>query len=318
MAKMTLDGLKTFVSTYVDASKQAGTWVASTDNTFDLLDKVAKTITIDASFNDPLTIMNGDDLPLGKTIEEYFVDLSLPVDFDKDGATALAPHLPSVENAVYNYTLGEKTIQTTVRYNDLERASVDAMSQGEMVAKITERLYNSYTLYTFQQKKQLLGNMILKCSTATNKATLMETLAIPTDVATGEDFIKRLKIKTEEASLPNTGNNLGNYLIGVAPSLTLFIKKGVMPSLEVDTMSGAFHREDLAIPATVQMVDDFGNDATNTYAVLVDTRGIKLHRGYHAVRQQVNGQGDFINYFDHSENTGFISKSVFVHCFKSA
>lgn len=53
------------------------------------------------------------------------------------------------------------------------------------------------------------------------------------------------------------------------------------------------------------------------YALLVDNRGIKLHRGYHAIRSSENADGDFINYVDHSEHTGFISKYTFIKAYSS-
>ena len=80
----------------------------------------------------------------------------------------------------------------------------------------------------------------------------------------------------------------------------------------------AFQAEQLAIPARVKVVDDFGDNSTGVFAMLIDPRGVKLHRGYHAIRENLNGEGDFMNYFDHSENTGFISKSTFVKVYKPA
>ena len=318
MAKMTIDALKTFVATYVASAKQAGAWSASTDNLLQLLDKVGQQITLDGTFADKLPELDGNDLPLGKTIEEWFVDLVLPQTYDATGANALAPSYPSVEDAAYSYSLGRRVIPTTVPYDNVERAALSASDAGAMVAKIIERLTNSYSLYTYQQKKQLLANLITKASAATNSAALVQTLAIPTDSDTSEALIKQVKADVEAASFANEGHSLNNNLIGAAPSLVLVIKKGVMPVLEVEALAGAFHAENLAIPATIKVVDDFGNADSKVYAMLIDPRGVKLHRGYHAIRDNVNGAGDFINYFDHSENTGFISKNTFVKVYKTA
>ena len=318
MAKMTIDALKTFVATYVASAKQAGAWSASTDNLLQLLDKVGQQITLDGTFADKLPELDGNDLPLGKTIEEWFVDLVLPQTYDAAGANALAPSYPSVENAAYSYSLGRRVIPTTVPYDNVERAALSASDAGAMVAKIIERLTNSYSLYTYQQKKQLLANLITKASAATNSAALVQTLAIPTDSDTSEALIKQVKADVEAASFANEGHSLNNNLIGAAPSLVLVIKKGVMPVLEVEALAGAFHAENLAIPATIKVVDDFGDANSKVFAMLIDPRGVKLHRGYHAIRDNVNGAGDFINYFDHSENTGFISKNTFVKVYKTA
>ena len=73
---MTIKDLESFVKTYVDKSKQAGAWVSSTDNLLKLQDKIGKQITLDGSFQDKLPELSGDDLPGGKTIEDWFIDLS--------------------------------------------------------------------------------------------------------------------------------------------------------------------------------------------------------------------------------------------------
>jgi len=327
MSKLTLSGLKSFVATYVDASKQAGTWSATTNNTIGLLDKIGKIITLDGDFQDKLPEMNGDDLPLGKTIEEYFIDLTLPQAFDSNGENTMAPHVPSVEAVTYSYTIGRKTIPTTERYDDVERASLTTEGASNIITKIMERLYNSQTLYEYAIKKQILGNGCIKALTATHSANLVTTIAMPTDSTTGEAFLKAVKNNIEDASFANEGNNLGNYLIGASPELRLFFQKKVLPSLEVDTFAGAFNREDLALPTVIKVLDDFGSitytsggatvdDSANIYAILCDIRGFKLHNTYRAVRDQLNAEGDFINFFYHTEFTAYISKSVYIHLYK--
>ena len=319
MAKMTLAGLQEFVATYVAAAKQAAAWTESTDNLLKLIDKIGMQITLDGSFNDKLPELDGNDLPLGKTIEEWFIDLTLPQDFvdpasvSFDATSTLKPYFPSVEDAAYSYTLGRKVIATSEPYNNMERAALTEGDAANMAAKIMERLTNSYTLYTYAQKKQLLGNMATKAVTANRSMVI----AAPADTQTAEAFIKQIKTDVEAASFASENTSLGGALIGAAPELTLYIKKGVMPTVEVDALAGAFHAENLAIPANIKVVDDFGNADSKIYAMLVDPRGIKLHRSYHAVRDQLNGIGDFVNFFDHSENTGFISKNTFVKAYKS-
>lgn len=65
---MTLEQIKNAVVNYVAASKQAGTWSETRDNLAGLIDKIAKTITIDGLFADKLPQLDGEELPLGKTI----------------------------------------------------------------------------------------------------------------------------------------------------------------------------------------------------------------------------------------------------------
>ena len=317
MAKMTISGLQTLVKTYVAAAKQAGTWTNSTNNLYKAIDKIGKMVMIDGQFIDKLPELDGDELPLGKTIEEYFIDLTLPEAYGAiatEGGKDTAPALPTVENCSYSYSLGREKIKTTVPYDNVERAARSVEDASNMITKILERLGNSYEMFKFAAKKQLLGNAADKAVTA----KLVTTIAKPVDTATSEAFIKQIKQDVETASFPNEGG-LNGSLIGAAPELVLYVKKGVMPIVEVDALAGAFNEGRLAIPAKIKVVDDFGT-MTNTgvYAILVDPRGIKLHRDYHAIRQSENADGDFINYVDHSEHTGFISKNVFIKAYKAA
>lgn len=316
MAKMTIAQLKNFATSYVAANKQAGAWAETRDNLYKALDKIGLMITIDGRFQDKLPELDGSELPLGKTIEEYFIDLTLPenVDFENAGENALKPYLPSVGEVAYSYTLGKKVIPTTVPFNDVERAAIDAGTAGDMIAKIYQKLTNSYSLWTYATKKQLLGNMAAKA----DAAGLSEVVGAIEDTATGEAFIKKVKSDIEGAMFAHEGG-LAKTLIGGAYSddLILYVKKGVMPVIEVDVEAGAFNGTKVALPVQIKVVDDFG-DQEKVTAMLVDTRGIKLSRGYHAVRTQENAYGNFVNVFDHSENTGFISKHTFVKVYKNA
>ena len=317
MAKMTISGLQTLAQKYVAAAKQAGTWTNSANNLYKAVDKIGKMVMIDGQFIDKLPELDGDELPLGKTIEEYFIDLTLPEaysDITTEAGKDKAPALPTVENCSYSYSLGREKIKTTVPYDNVERAARSVEDASNMITKILERLGNSYEMFKFAAKKQLLGNAADKAVTA----QLVTTIAKPVDTATSEAFIKQIKQDVETASFPNEGG-LNGSLIGAAPELVLYVKKGVMPIVEVDALAGAFNEGRLAIPAKIKVVDDFGT-MTNTgvYAILVDPRGIKLHRDYHAIRQSENADGDFINYVDHSEHTGFISKNVFIKAYKAA
>ena len=89
-----------------------------------------------------------------------------------------------------------------------------------------------------------------------------------------------------------------------------------MPTLKVQTLAGAFHREELAIPAEIVVIPDFGNADADFYAVLVDRRIMRLHNTYRAVRENQNGQGDFLNMFYHTENTAHVSRNCFVRVYK--
>ena len=310
---MTIEGLESFVKTYVDKTKQAGAWVSTTDNLLKLQDKIGKQITLDGSFQDKLPELSGDELPLGKTCEEFMVDLTLPSAFDPTGADNDKPAYPTVEDVAYCYTLGRKKIKTSVPYDNVERAALTAEGAATMTGKIMERIQNSQSLYEYNLKKQLLANMVDK---AAGNATVV---ALPNTTENAEKAIIAIKSAVEDASFAHEGDSLtAGALIGASPELVLYVKKGFMPQVEVNAFAGAFNKADLAIPATIKVVDDIPCTDTKVWGVLIDPRGVKLHTGYKAMRSHENADGDFVNYTLHSEFTGFISKYTFVRVFKTA
>lgn len=316
MAKMTIANLETFVKNYVLASKQAGTWVSSTDNLYKLVDKIGKQITIDGLFQDKLPEFDGDSLPYGATIEEYFADLIMPEAYS-DEADPLKKHLITTEDPAYSYTLGRKVLKATVPYDNVERAALGGSEASDMLTRITKRLADSEAEWKYSVKRQLLANMIAKVEAASNKANMEETLALPTSTETGEAFIQRVKELKEIASESNEGNNLADCLIGASPRLVLYVKQGVIPSLQVNTLAGVFNKDELGLGVEVKVIKDFGDNASGVYAMLIDPRGVKLHNHYNATRSNENGDADYVNFFRHIEDTGFISKFTFIHCFKA-
>lgn len=148
---------------------------------------------------------------------------------------------------------------------------------------------------------------------------LVTEIAKPTTDVTGEAFIEQALKDVEVASDFSEGHSLNGNTLGGNPEagLVLVMKQGVMPSLKVQTLSGAFHREELAIPAEIVVIPDFGDANADVYAILVDRRIMRVHNTYRAVRENTNGQGDFLNMYYHTENTAHVSRNCFVKVYKT-
>lgn len=329
--KLTESGLRTFVKNYVDASLQAGTWNSTNNNLYKLLDKIGKQVSPKGLFNDPLTELDGDFLPFGKTIEEYMISLFMPSVYgangtnpgipDEENATAegakdLQPEYPPVEDVAYSYSLGRIKAKVTRPYDYIESGALNAEKAADMITDITWSLNNSVTTFRFFAKKQLLGNAIIKA----DAVGLGTAVASITDTTSANNFIKQVKKDVEKATrFPGENRTLTpGYYAGRSPELVLYVLDGVLPEIEVEALAGAFHEDRLALPARVQVVDSFGSFASGELtgkrpiAILVDPRGIKMHPTYRAVRSKENADGDFINFVAHENNTAYISKYTYI------
>ena len=152
------------------------------------------------------------------------------------------------------------------------------------------------------------------------KLNLVTELAIPVDDTTGEAFIKQVKEDVEIASDLSEGHSLNGNTLGANNGLVLILKQGVMPSLQVDTLSGAFQKEELAMPTKVIVIRDFGSAPNELYGMLVDARAVRLHPTFNGTFENLNGEGSFLNVFRHTEDTAYISRNAFVkfYCKPSA
>ena len=371
MSKLSLNQLESAVATYVEGAKIAiSSFSAVRDNIVGLVDKIGKIVSLDTAFYDKLPELDGDDLPFGKTIEEWYQDLILAVDYnsDADGTRALKFYSPTYRPASYSVTLGKKIIAESIPNNNIERA-VNSQDQFlSIVNSMTKRLSDSRDAWKYQCKRQLLGVICDKVVAAYSAATpyvdattdivegtfyqqgtpavvavcvqarthtagdtwkalldggflveikMQKVVAIPVDTTTGEAFIKAIKSAVEKAQDISEGYSLNGNTIGAEIGLSLYVKQGVMPSLEVDTMAGAFNLEKLGMGVEAKVIKDFGSTTSNAYAILMDSRGARLHKDYEAVRENTNGYGDFLNLFHHMEYTGFASRNTFITIFVS-
>ena len=369
MAKLSLAELKSAVASYVGSNKVAyASFTETRNNIVGLLDKIGKIVQLDTSFFDKLAELDGEELSYGKTIEEWYQDLIMAVDYnqDADGSRALKFYSPTYRPVCYNVSLGKKMIATSIPNNNIERAVHNEGQFVDIISTMTKRLSDSKALWKYDCKRELLGKLCDMAVGAYSDATayvdattdivegtfykqgspakygvcvkakthavgdtwatlvaggyiilidFVKEVAVPEDTSTGEAFIKALKEKVEQAQDVSEGNSLNGNTIGAEEGLALYVKQGVMPSLEVDTMAGAFHLEKLNTGVEAKVIKDFGSTSSKAYAILMDRRAVRLHVDYEAVRENFNGAGDFLNLFSHIELTGFVSRNAFFTIF---
>lgn len=369
MAKLSLAGLKSVVASYVDASKiSVESFSVTRDNIVGLLDKIGKIYTIDTNVYDKLPELDGEDLSFGKTVEEWQLDMTLPVDYNEDSdgqARALGKYTPTARPVSYSFSLGKKIFPTSIPYNNIERAVHNEGQFVEIVSMITKKLEDSVSAWKYGLKRELIGKAIDKIEGVVSSASAytagttalvagtyykssnevgiamvsesasssltwaslkadgkiilmaqIHEVAKPVDEATGEAWIKAVKEEVEHAKDLSEGKSFNGNVLGVEEGLSLYVKQGVMPSVEVDTLAGAFHQESLGLGVEAKVIKDFGSTSSTAFAVLMDTRAIRLFQDYNGTFNQENGYGARMNIFRHLEFTGHVSRNAFIVIFK--
>lgn len=308
--------IKAIATQYVlETLQQQDKFTPSYDNMRGLVDQIGKRVYLDGNADiDHLPEMDGERMANGRIIEEYFLGFIAPTKRDKNAGYPTAAY-PAKKKVYFNYPMDEQVFQTTIAYQDLEKARVSPTDAGSIVARILDKQNQSLDFVRYDFKKQLLANFIGKATTATNKARLCTEMAKPTDTATGEKFIRQLKDLVRAAKFVNS-DNLSNEDGKGTSNLTLYVKPGILSSLEVDTEAGAFNLEKLAPGCTIKELDGFGNADESVYAVLLNPDGIKLHENYRFNRNEQRGKAGAYDDFLHWAGTGFISGYTYIHVFK--
>lgn len=172
--KMSIENLKSAVATYVDSNKISVSTFAETHANFvGLLDKIGKIFTIDSSIYDKLPELDGEDLNLGKAVEEWSLDMTLPVDFDEDndGNKALKNYTPTARPVSYSFSFGRKILPTSIPYGNVERAVNNESEFVEIISNITKKLEDSNSAWKYQCKRELLGEFLTKLEAQYTGAT---------------------------------------------------------------------------------------------------------------------------------------------------
>ena len=184
---LTLAELKALI-----ASMYGSTAIASKDpqklvnETAKVLNKIGLMVTIKGRYVDRLPEFDGPELPLGKTIEEYFMQLPKILAEDRSGSEDGQPNDPSFLPASYSYSLPKKRIKQTRRYDEYEEACYNEAQFLDFIADIEQSINDATTVYKYGLKRELLGAGIALVESivdGSNGQTAADGTAIATYVA---------------------------------------------------------------------------------------------------------------------------------------
>lgn len=312
MPVLTLNNIQALVAAYVADAKitvDKANYAVTRESISELAIKIGKQLMLDSEFRTILPELEGETLNYGTTMEEYFVQLQLAVDYDPDGTTALAPKRPVFKDPFYHELLGRKTIPVTVDDTEFQKAMLSDNDHIKLVAKLVKILWDSYELHKNQVKRQLLGRLGEKVI-ASGLATQKIPMAKPTDNATGEAFTKEVKeLYTELTVFENDKYNMAN-VIAISPEVNLYVAgSDVLPVIDVDVLAGAFNKDKAQVPVPIRQVKDFGVHGIDAgiWAMLIDPRGAKIHPHQITSTSEHNAEGEFTTYYIHFSITAFIS-----------
>lgn len=297
-----------------------------------LINRIGRVIINSRMYRNPWAIFKKGELALGESIEEIFVDLAKPFQFDPAVAESevFKREIPDVRSAfhVMNYRTFYKV---TVSQEQLRQAFLNWDGITSLIAKITESLYTSAAYDEFQVMKYMLalhiyrGQLsptIIPVITGTSD-NIDSVVSIIKGVSNNFEFMKR---RYNLAGVANSSSKDRQYLI---------VSSDFDSLMSVKTLAAAFNMNEANFAGHKILTDGFGeldverldmlfeNDseyhsftaseltALNAIpAVLVDADYFMIVDNLTNFTETFNGQGMYWNYFLHQWKTFSVSPFV--------
>lgn len=301
-----------------------------------LVNRIGRVLITSKMYSNPWAMFKKGLLEFGETIEEIFVNLAKPYQFDPAVAetNVFKREIPDVRAAfhIMNY---QKYYKTTISNDQLRQAFLSWQGITDLIAKIVDAMYTGANYDEFQAMKYMLARAILD-----GKMQPTEIAAVNAD-----------NMKTIVSAIKGVSNKLtfmsSNYNIAGVATYTakdeqyMLVNSNFDATMDVEVLAAAFNMDKASFAGHRVLVDSFGsldtarlsllfaNDPTYEEidagelaeldaipAVLVDKNWFMIFDNFQNFTEQYNGEGLYWNYWYHVWKTfsvsPFANSTVFV------
>ena len=127
-----------------------------------LVNRIGRVLVTSKMYDNPWSMFKKGTLEFGETIEEIFVNIAKPFQFDPNVAETnlFKREIPDVRSAfhIMNY---QKYYKTTIQNDQLRQAFLSWQGITDLIAKIVDSMYTGANYDEFQTMKYMLAKHIL-------------------------------------------------------------------------------------------------------------------------------------------------------------
>ena len=292
-----------------------------------LVNRIGRVLITSKMYRNPWAVFKQGLLDFGETIEEIFVNIAKPFNYDAETAedNVFKREIPDVRAAfhILNY---RKFYKATIQNEQLRQAFLSWNGITDLIAKIVDAMYTGANYDEFQTMKYLLARHILNgelhpvqisAATAANMKTNIGTIK---GVSNDMEF---MSTKYNLAGVANFAEKSNQYLITTAAFDAV---------MDVEVLATAFNMSKAEFMGHRIMIDSFGSldtarlaqlfsgDSSYTAltsdeitalnaipAVLVDDKWFMIFDNLYNFTEQYNGEGLYWNYWYHVWKTFSVS-----------
>lgn len=301
-----------------------------------LVNRIGRVLVTSKMYDNPLASFKKGLLEFGETIEEIFVNLAKPHQFDPAVAETeiFKREKPDVKSAfhIMNY---QKFYKTTVSNDQLRQAFLSWQGITDLIAKIVDSMYTSANYDEFLTMKYMIAVNILDGK--------MLPVEIPTVAKNNmHDIVSEIKGTSNSFEfLSRKYNKVGVYTHSKKNDQYMLVNTKFDATMDVEVLASAFNMSKVEFMGHRVLIDSFGeldvdrldilfeNDTTYRHltpaqlealdaipAIIVDKDWFMVFDNYYNFTEKYNSEGLYWNYWYHCWKTfsvsPFANNAIFV------
>lgn len=292
-----------------------------------LVNRIGRVLITSKMWDNPWTVFKKGELEFGETIEEIFVNIAKPFQYDPAVAESrvFKRETPDVRAAfhIMNY---QKFYKTTIQSEQLRQAFLSWNGITELISKIVEAMYTAANYDEFLTMKYLLARHILNGE--------LYPITVPAVTAANMKTIaSNIKAVSNKAEFNRPDYNLSGVTTHtLKDNQYLIVNPDFDAIMDVEVLASAFNMSKAEFMGHRIMVDSFGSLDTERLAelfaddpaytpitaaekealdaipaVLVDKDWFMILDNLYNFTEQYNGEGLYWNYWYHVWKTFSVS-----------
>lgn len=292
-----------------------------------LINRIGMVLITSKMFSNPLAVFKKGRLELGESIEEIFVELAKPFEYDPQTAEneVFKRQLPDVR-ATFHVLNYQKFYKATIQQNSLRQAFLSWGGITDLIAKITNSMYSGAAYDEYQVMLYLIALHVLKGN--------MQVITVPSaTAANAKTIVSQIKQVSNQFEFMSPNYNKARvHNFSAKADQYLIVNADFDAIMDVEVLAAAFNMDKAEFTGHRVLVSSFGNldmdrldelfaddpnynqltsaEMTALAAipgVLVDRDFFMIFDNLYEFTENYNGQGMYWNYFYHVWKTLSVS-----------
>lgn len=301
-----------------------------------LMNRIGRVIITSKMFYNPWAGLKKGLLEYGETVEEIFVNIAKPFQFDPAVAETevFKREIPDVRGAfhILNY---QKFYKATINNDQLRQAFLSWQGITDLIAKIVDAMYTGANYDEFLTMKYMIARNIIN-----GRMNVTEISPVTPENAKG--IVSTIKGISNTWEFPSTAYNISGVTTFTDKTDQFILLNAKFDAvIDVEVLASAFNMDKAEFMGRRILVDSFGSldtarldllfkDEPNYVsltqeqitaldaipAVMVDRDWFMIFDNFYNFTENYNGQGLYWNYFYHTWKTfsvsPFANNTVFI------